>query len=97
MTNITNYIRIMVGSFILDYVKISDEIVYINPAIYAKLREQIGESAVDTFMHIISGKEYAGYLGITTDRNNWFKWNEETNTYSLRFNKEEETLIFGAG
>lgn len=97
MTNITNYIRIMVGSFILDYVKISDEIVYINPAIYAKLREQIGESTVDTFMHIISGKEYAGYLGITTDRDDWFKWNEETNTYSQRLNKEEGTFIFGAG
>ena len=97
MTNITNYIRIMVGSFILDYVKISDEIVYINPAIYAKLKEQIGESTVDTFMHIISGKEYAGYLGITTDRDDWFKWNEKTNTYSRRFNREERTLIFGAG
>lgn len=67
---------------ILDYMKVCDEIVYINPAIYAKLREQIGESSIDNFMHVVSGKEYAGYLGITTYRNNWFKWNEETNTYS---------------
>ena len=97
MININNYIRMMSFINILEYMKVCDEIVYINPAIYAKLREQIGESTVDTIMHIISGKEYAGYLGITTDRNNWFKWNKETNTYSQQFNREEGTLIFGAG
>ena len=72
----------MVGAFILDYVNIADEIVYINPAIYARLKEQLGESTVDSFMHTISGKEYAGYIGLTTDRDDWYKWHEETHTYS---------------
>ena len=98
MININNYIRMMNYICILDYMKVCDEIAYINPAIYAKLRDDIGESTIDTVMHSISGgKEYAGYLGITADRDDWYKWHEETHTYSRRYFQEDGSFLIGAG
>lgn len=68
-----------------DYMKVCDEIVYINPVIYARLKDNIGESTIDTAIYSISGgKKYAGYLGITTDRDDWYKWNSEKKLYSRR-------------
>ena len=97
MINITNYIRMMNFIYILDYMKVCDEIVYINPAIYAKLREDIGESTIDTIIHLMLGKEYAGYIGLTTDRNDWYKWHEETHTYSQQYFQGNGSFLIGAG
>lgn len=98
MININNYIRMISFISILDYMKVCDEIVYINPAIYARLRDDIGESTIDTAIHSISGgKEYAGYFGITTDRDDWYKWHEETHTYSQRYFREDGSFLIGAG
>ena len=84
MINLKKYIQILIVNFVLEYIKITDDTVYVNPGIYAQLREKIDESTIDSLIHEITGKEYAGYLGITNDMDKRYKWNSEKKLYSQR-------------
>lgn len=84
MINLKKYIQTLIANPVLEHIKITDDTVYINPDIYAQLREKIGETTIDSLMHEITGKEYAGYLGITNDMDKRYKWNGEQKLYSRR-------------
>lgn len=84
MINLKKYIQTLIANPVLEHIKITDDTVYINPGIYEQLREKIGETTIDSLMHEITGKEYAGYLGITNDMDKRYKWNGEQKLYSRR-------------
>ena len=84
MIKLKKYIQTLIANPILEHMKITDDTVYVGPGIYAQLLEKIGESTIDSLIHEITGKEYAGYLGITNDMDDIYKWDGEEKCYSRR-------------
>lgn len=94
MINLKKYIQILKVDILLGHIKITDDTVYVHYGIYTKLREVIGESTIDSFMHEITGKEYAGDFGMSMDDR--YKWDSEEKLYSRRAYLQN-TLTPGAG
>ena len=76
MINLKKYIQTLIANPVLGHIKITDDTVYVGPGIYAQLLEKIDESTIDSLIHEIPGKEYAGYLGITNDMDDIYKWDD---------------------
>ena len=76
MIKLKKYIQTLIANPVLEHMKITDDTVYVGPDIYAQLLEKIGESTIDSLIHEITGKEYAGYLGITNDMDDIYKWDD---------------------
>jgi hypothetical protein len=84
MINLKKYIQILITDFVLEYIKITDDTVYVDAYIYPKLRKKIDKSTIDSIMYEITGKEYAGYFTMTDGKVKRYKWDSEKKLYSQR-------------